>query len=144
MDGLMELKDVVIVAATNRPDLLDSSLLRPGRFDRLVYIPMPDKEARQKILEIYLSKMPAYEVSAQWLADITENFSGADLEMLCREAGMLALREHIRPGMKREELIVDKILVTEKRFQEASEYIRPHLSKDMLQGYTKMIREFQV
>src|SRR5690606_22243455 len=53
MDGLMELKDVVIVAATNRPDLLDSSLLRPGRFDRLVYIPMPDKEARQKILEIY-------------------------------------------------------------------------------------------
>jgi len=119
-------------------------LLRPGRFDRLVYIPMPDKEARQKILEIYLSKMPAYEVSAQWLADITENFSGADLEMLCREAGMLALREHIRPGMKREELIVDKILVTEKRFQEASEYIRPHLSKDMLQGYTKMIREFQV
>ncbi len=144
MDGLMELKDVVIVAATNRPDLLDSSLLRPGRFDRLVYIPMPDKEARQKILEIYLSKMPAYEVSAQWLADITENFSGADLEMLCREAGMLALREHIRPGMKREELIVDKILVAEKHFQEASEYIRPHLSKDMLQGYTKMIREFQV
>jgi len=57
---------------------------------------------------------------------------------------MLALREHIRPGMKREELIVDKILVAEKHFQEASEYIRPHLSKDMLQGYTKMIREFQV
>ena len=144
MDGLLELKDVVIVAATNRPDLLDSSLLRPGRFDRLVYIPMPDKQARQKILEIYLSNMAAHKISALWLADITEDFSGADLEMLCREAGMLALREHIRPGMKREELIIDKILVTEKHFQEASEYIRPHLSKDMLQGYIKMIHEFQV
>ncbi len=144
MDGLLELKEVVIVAATNRPDLLDSSLLRPGRFDRLVYIPMPDKQARQKILEIYLSKMATHDISAQWLADITEDFSGADLEMLCREAGMLALREHIRPGMKREELIIDKILVTDKHFREASEYIRPHLSKDMLQGYSKMISEFQV
>ncbi|MBK7385717.1 MAG: CDC48 family AAA ATPase [Methanothrix sp.] len=143
MDGLLELKEVVVLAATNRPDLMDSSLLRPGRFDRLVYIPMPDKEARQKILEIHLSNMAAHGVSAQWLARITEDFSGADLEMLCREAGMLALREHIRPGMRREELIIDKILVTEKHFQEAREYIRPHLSKDMLQGYTRMIREFQ-
>ncbi|HPW72346.1 MAG: CDC48 family AAA ATPase [Methanothrix sp.] len=143
MDGLLELKEVVVLAATNRPDLMDSSLLRPGRFDRLVYIPMPDKEARQKILEIHLSNMAAHGVSAQWLAQITEDFSGADLEMLCREAGMLALREHIRPGMRREELIIDKILVTEKHFQEAREYIRPHLSKDMLQGYTRMIREFQ-
>lgn len=119
MDGLLELKEVVVLAATNRPDLMDSSLLRPGRFDRLVYIPMPDKEARQKILEIHLSNMAAHGVSAQWLAQITEDFSGADLEMLCREAGMLALREHIRPGMRREELIIDKILVTEKHFQEA-------------------------
>ena len=96
----MELKDVVIIAATNRPDLLDSSMLRPGRFDRLIYIPMPDKEARKRILETHLSRMAVAEVSAQWLAEITEDFSGADLEMLCREAGMLALRKHIRPGMK--------------------------------------------
>ena len=119
LDGLVQLKDVVIVAATNRPDLLDSSMLRPGRFDRLIYIPMPDMQARKRILEIYLSRMAASGVSAPWLAEMTEDFSGADLEMLCREAGMLALKEHIEPGMKREELIIDRILVTREHFQEA-------------------------
>jgi len=116
MDGLVELKDVVIIAATNRPDLMDSSMLRPGRFDRLIYIPMPGKDARKRILEIHLSRMAASDLSAEWLAEITEDFSGADLEMLCREAGMLALREHIRPGISREELIIDKIMVTKKTF----------------------------
>jgi transitional endoplasmic reticulum ATPase len=142
MDGLVELKDVVIIAATNRPDLLDSSMLRPGRFDRLIYIPMPDKDARKRILEIHLSGMAVSEVSPQWLAEITEDFSGADLEMLCREAGMLALREHIRPGVKREELIIDKIRVTKEHFQEATVHIKPHLSKDILEEYSKMLQGF--
>ena len=79
----------------------------------------------------------------QWLAEITEDFSGADLEMLCREAGMLALREHILPGMSREELIIDRIMVTKEHFQEAHEHIKPHLSKDMLEEYSKMIRSFK-
>jgi transitional endoplasmic reticulum ATPase len=143
LDGLVQLKDVVIVAATNRPDLLDSSMLRPGRFDRLVYIPMPDMQARKRILEIYLSRMAASGISAQWLAEMTEDFSGADLEMLCREAGMLALRAHIRSDMKREELIIDRILVTREHFQEALELIKPHLSKGMLEEYLKMIRDFK-
>jgi transitional endoplasmic reticulum ATPase len=142
MDGLVELKDVVIIAATNRPDLLDSSMLRPGRFDRLIYIPMPDKDARKRILEIHLSRMAVSDVQAQWLAEITEDFSGADLEMLCREAGMLALRKHIRPGMSREELIIDKIIVTKEHFQEAIVRIKPHLSKDILEEYSRMIRGF--
>ena len=144
LDGLVELKDVIIIAATNRPDLLDSSLLRPGRFDRLIYIPMPDKEARKKIFEIHLSRMAVSGVSPQWLAETCENYSGADLEMLCREAGMLALREHILPGMSREELIIDKIMVTKEHFQEALERIKPHLSKDMLEEYLQMIRNFQM
>jgi transitional endoplasmic reticulum ATPase len=143
LDGLVLLKDVVIVAATNRPDLLDSSMLRPGRFDRLIYIPMPDNEARKRILEIYLSRMATSGVEAQWLADMTENFSGADLEMFCREAGMLALKEHITPGMKREELIIDRILVTREHFQRAHELIKPHLSKGVRDEYLKMIRDFQ-
>jgi transitional endoplasmic reticulum ATPase len=143
LDGLVLLKDVVIVAATNRPDLLDSSMLRPGRFDRLIYIPMPDNEARRRILEIYLSRMAAPGVQAQWLADMTENFSGADLEMFCREAGMLALKEHITPGMNREELIIDRILVTREHFQRAHELVKPHLSKGMREEYLKMIRDFQ-
>jgi transitional endoplasmic reticulum ATPase len=143
MDGLVELKDVVIIAATNRPDLVDSSLLRPGRFDRLIYIPMPDIEARKKILDIYLSRMAAPHVSAHWLAETTEDFSGADLEMLCREAGMLALRANIRPGMKKEELIIDRILVTREHFLEAQELIKPHLSKGMREEYLKMIHNFK-
>jgi transitional endoplasmic reticulum ATPase len=144
LDGLVELKDVIIVAATNRPDLLDRSLLRPGRFDRLVYIPMPDKNARRKIFEINLIRMAASGVSPQQLAEITEDYSGADLEMLCREAGMLALRQHIRPGMSKEALIIDKISVTKEHFQEAYERIKPHLSKKMLEEYSQMIRDFEV
>ncbi|MFZ2471384.1 MAG: CDC48 family AAA ATPase, partial [Methanothrix sp.] len=143
LDGLVQLKDVVIVAATNRPDLLDSSMLRPGRFDRLIYIPMPDMQARKRILEINLSRMAVSGDHAQWLAEVTEDYSGADLEMLCREAGMLALKEHIKPGTKREELIIDRILVTREHFQRANELIKPHLSKGMREEYLKMIHDFK-
>lgn len=145
LDGLEELKDVVIIAATNRPDLLDRSLLRPGRFDRMICIPMPNIDARKKIIEIHLSKMAISDgVKPDWLAEKTENYSGADLEMLCREAGMLALREHINPRMSREELILDEIAVTKEHFETACGRIRPHLSKEMLEEYTQMIRDFEV
>ncbi len=144
LDGLVELKDVVIIAATNRPDLIDSSLLRPGRFDRLIYIPMPDKEARNKIFEIHLTRMAVSDVSPQWLAETCIDYSGADIEMLCREAGMLALRQHIRSGMKKEELIIDKIMVKKEHFEEARGRVKPHLSKEMLEEYHQMIRNFGV
>lgn len=145
LDGLEELKDVVIIAATNRPDLLDRSLLRPGRFDRMICIPMPDIVARRKIIDIHLSKMAVSdEVKADWLAERTENYSGADLEMLCRESGMLALREHIKPKIRREELILDEIAVTKEHFEMACGRIRPHLSREMLEEYTQMIRDFEV
>lgn len=145
LDGLEELKDVVIIAATNRPDLLDRSLLRPGRFDRMICIPMPDIDARRKIIDIHLSKMAVLdEVKADWLAERTENYSGADLEMLCRESGMLALREHIKPKIRREELILDEIAVTKEHFEMACGRIRPHLSREMLEEYTQMIRDFEV
>ena len=144
LDGLVELKDVVVIAATNRPDLLDRSLLRPGRFDRLIYIPMPSKAARRKIIEIHLSRMVAQdEIHSDWLAELTGDYTGADLEMLCREAGMLALREHIRPGMEREELILDRIVVKKEHFQKALESIKPHLSKDLLNEYSQMMRDFE-
>ncbi|MGV8175410.1 MAG: CDC48 family AAA ATPase [Methanothrix sp.] len=143
MDGLVQLKDVIVVAATNRPDLLDSSMLRAGRFDRLIYIPMPDMKARARVREIFLSKMACSEVSPEWLAERTEGFSGADLEMVCQEAGMLALRESIRPDMRREELIVDRITVSKEHFDEALKIVRPHLSREMLEEYQKMIYEFK-
>jgi transitional endoplasmic reticulum ATPase len=145
LDGLVELKDVVVLAATNRPDLVDRSLLRPGRFDRLIYIPMPDIASRKKILQIHLSKMPVSEnVTIEWLAGITENYTGADIEALCREAGMLALREHIKPGMSKEELILDEITINIDHFKRALERIKPHLSREMLEEYTQMIRDFEV
>ncbi|MEI8004063.1 MAG: ATPase, partial [Methanothrix sp.] len=75
--------------------------------------------------------------------EVTLDYSGADLEMLCREAGMLALREHIEPGTKREELIIDRILVTREHFQRALELIKPYLSKGMREEYLKMIRDFK-
>jgi transitional endoplasmic reticulum ATPase len=78
------------------------------------------------------------------LAERTENYSGADLEMLCREAGMLALRQHIKPQMSREELILDEITVTREHFETACGRIRPHLSREMLDEYTQMIRDFEV
>jgi len=144
LDGLVELKEVVVVAATNRPDLVDRSLLRPGRFDRRIYIPMPNRDARRRIIDIYLSRMAvAGDVPAEWLAEITEDYSGADLEMLCREAGMLALREHIRPGARKEQIILDEILVAKKHFQMAYEHIKPHLTKDMLAEYLQMTEGFE-
>ncbi|RLG90838.1 MAG: AAA family ATPase [Candidatus Hecatellales archaeon] len=96
MDGLESLRGVVIIAATNRPDLLDPALLRPGRFDRILEVPVPDKETRLKILKIHTRNMPlAEDVNLEKLAEITEGYVGADLEALCREAALTALRENI-------------------------------------------------
>ena len=145
LDGLEELKDVVVIAATNRPDLLDRSILRPGRFDRLIYIPMPEETSREEILKIFFSKMPiAEDVSVEWLVDLTDNYSGADLEMLCREAGMLALGEHIKPGLSKEELILDKIVVDREHFEIARSQIKPHISKEIIEEYIRIMRNFEV
>jgi transitional endoplasmic reticulum ATPase len=75
---------------------------------------------------------------------MTENYSGADIETLCREAGMIALREHIRPGMSREELILDEVSVNRDHFLEAFSRVKPHLSKEMREEYSQMLRNFEV
>jgi transitional endoplasmic reticulum ATPase len=96
MDGLEELQGVVVIAASNRPALLDPALLRPGRFDDLVYVSVPDREGRLHILKIHTSKMPlAADVELETLADRTSGYTGADLEDLTRRAGLQALREDI-------------------------------------------------
>ncbi len=95
MDGLQNLKDVVVIAATNRPDMLDPALLRPGRFDKVVEVPAPDEATRLAILKVHTAKMPlTKDVDLKALAKKTDGYSGADLEALCREAGMTALREN--------------------------------------------------
>ena len=145
LDGVVELKDVVVLAATNRPDLLDPSLLRPGRFDRLIRIPIPDQEARERIFEIHLSGMPlAGDVSASHLAEVTEGWTGADIETLCREAGMTALREKILPGMRREELILEGVQVEGRHFGQAFERAKPHLTPEMAADYQRLMKDFEV
>ena len=96
MDGIATLEDVVVIGATNRPDILDPAILRPGRFDRLIYVPPPDEEARLEIFKIHTRNMPlADDVDLARLARMTEGYSGADIEAVCREAAMNALRRDI-------------------------------------------------
>src|SRR5690606_33925667 len=96
MDGLEELQGVVVMAATNRPNLVDPALLRPGRFDELIYVPVPDAQGRRHILAIHTKSMPlAADVDLDALAERTNRFTGADLEDLTRRAGLLALRESL-------------------------------------------------
>jgi len=100
MDGIQELHDVVVIAATNRPDLLDPALLRPGRFDRIVEVPMPDEKARVEIFKIHMKKHAKaidgdIDSLAEELARLTEGFSGADIEAVCKEAAIKGLREFI-------------------------------------------------
>src|SRR3546814_9430979 len=93
MDWLEELQSVVVIGATNRPNLIDPALLRPGRFDELVYVGVPDEGGRRRIIGIHTSKMPlAEDVDLDSLARRTERFTGADLEDLVRRAGLCALR----------------------------------------------------
>ncbi len=145
LDGLEELKDVVVIAATNRPDLIDPALLRPGRIERHVYIPPPDKEARKEIFRIHLRGKPlAEDVSIDELAERTEGYTGADIEAVCREAAMLAIREAVKPGMSREEVkeIAKSIKISKRHFEEALKKVKPSLTKEDLKRYEKIIEDF--
>jgi transitional endoplasmic reticulum ATPase len=96
MDGLEELQSVVVIGATNRPNLIDPALIRPGRFDEMVYVPVPEEAGRRRILAIHTSTMPlGKDVDLDSLAERTERFTGADLEDLTRRAGLYALRRSI-------------------------------------------------
>jgi len=95
MDGVESLERVIVIAATNRPDILDEALLRPGRFDVIVEIPLPDKESRLDILKIHTKDMPLKDVDIESLVNETEGFSGADLKALVREAGLNAIRKNL-------------------------------------------------
>ncbi len=132
MDGLEDLGEVVVIAATNRPDMLDPALLRPGRLDRLILVPAPEIEARKKTLEVHTRNMPLKDVDLDYLASITGGFSGADLEGLVREAGMNALRE-------------ESEIVEMRHFSYALEEIQPSISEEMIHEYDKNVkREMEI
>jgi transitional endoplasmic reticulum ATPase len=128
LDGLEELKNVVVVAATNRPDMVDPALLRPGRFDRFIYIRPPEIKEREAILKIHLKGKPlSDEVEIKELARRTEGYVGADIEAICREAAILALRDFIKPGMEREDVKREalEIRIKNEHFEKAFNIVRP-------------------
>ena len=126
MDGLEALHNVVVVAATNRPDIIDPALLRPGRFDRMIEIGMPDQEARLEILKIHTAKRPlAEDIDLVAISKKTDGYSGADLASVCNEAVMLAIREYVLAGRPQEEEEIAKYRIESKHFDEALKKVKP-------------------
>lgn len=125
MDGMEELEDVAVIAATNRPDILDSGLMRPGRFDRHIKVDVPNEEGRLAIFKVHTKDMPlADDVDLKKLAKQTEGYVGADIEAVCREAAMLTLRDDL-----------DSETVTKKYFQEAIDKVKPSKKENELIQY---------
>ncbi len=144
LDGIEELKDVVVIAATNRPDLIDPALLRPGRFDRLIYVPPPNREARLEILKIHARGKPlAEDVNLEELAKRTEGYTGADLEALVDAAALLAIQELVQkyPDPEEAEKHSDELRITAKHFEEAVKRVKPMSTAEM-ERYRKIAEEF--
>ncbi len=133
MDGLEEMHDVVVVAATNRPDIIDTALLRPGRFDRIIMTHVPDEGMRKRIFEVHTKNMPLLpDVDLAKLASLTENYVGADIEAVCREAAILSLRADIaatKVGMPHFEGALDKV--------------KPSVTKEIEKAYEELQDKFK-
>lgn len=132
LDGITPLKDVTILAATNRPDRIDRALIRPGRLDRIVYVPLPDAETRKEIFRIKLAKMPTENVDVGRLVDETENYSGAEINAVCHEAAMCSLEENIQAAV-----------VTRDHFEKALKIVTPRTSTSLLEIYTNYVQQEQ-
>ena len=131
MDGMEELKGVVVLGATNRPDMIDPALLRPGRFDEIVYVPIPDKNGRLEIFRAHTRKMALdRDVDLEKLVDITERFTGADIAGVCMKAGLFALRDN--PEAKS---------VTMEHFFRAVKEEIPSVTEEMIREYEKLARK---
>ena len=130
MDGVESLKNVMVMAATNRPDMVDPALLRPGRFDRLVLIGKPDLESRLRILEVQTREMPLINIDLIDIAQLTDGYVGADLAALCREAGMIAFRENPRTEF-----------VEDRHFRAALSAVRPSVDPEAFRAYEEMGKE---
>ena len=133
LDGLEEMGEVMVIAATNRPDMIDPALIRSGRFDRLVLIGAPDEVGRKKILDIHTEDTPlSPDVSLKEIAEITDGYVGSDLESICREAAIEALRESD-----------DADDVEMSHFRKAIESVRPTITEDLMSYYEEVEKEFR-
>lgn len=144
LDGLEILINVVVIAATNRPDIIDPALLRPGRFDRLLYVPPPDKDSRLQIIKIHTKKKPlAEDINIDQLVGHTEGYTGADIASLASAAVMLALREHVAKykDPKEADSHLQELKIHMKHFEDAMKKIRP-LSVQELDMYKQIAQQF--
>ena len=133
LDGLEEMGDVMVIGATNRPDMIDPALIRSGRFDRLVLVGEPGEEGREQILKIHTQDSPlAPDVSLREVAEITDGYVGSDLESICREAAIEALREDD-----------DADEVEMRHFRQAIEAVRPTITDDLMNYYESVEEEFR-
>ena len=145
LDGLEELEDVVVIATTNRPDLIDKALLRPGRLDRHIHVPVPDEEGRRKIFEVHTRDKPLAEaIDLEWLAGETDGYVGADIEAVCREASMAASREFITT-VDPEDIpdTVGNVRISREHFEQALEEVPPSVTPDTRERYEEIEEEFQ-
>ena len=125
LDGLEVKKDIIVIAATNRPDILDPALIRPGRIDRILLVPAPDEDGRLQILNLFTKDMPLVaNIDLDNLNKMLDGFTGADVETLCREAGMIALRENLRARK-----------ITEEHFKMALESVYPSITSEISKWY---------
>jgi transitional endoplasmic reticulum ATPase len=144
LDGLEELEDVVVVATSNRPDLIDSALLRPGRLDRHVHVPVPDEEARRAIFEVHTRDKPvADDVDLDWLASETEGYVGADIEAVTREASMAASREFIH-SVDPEDIgeSVGNVRISKEHFEQALDEVTPSVTEETKERYEEIEEQF--
>jgi transitional endoplasmic reticulum ATPase len=131
ISGLEELHDVVVIAATNRPDIIDPALLRPGRLDRQILVPTPEEKSRLEIFKVHTAGMPlAKDVDVKQLAAQADGYSGADIEALCREAAMSAMRKNIETSE-----------VTRKDFAEALKDVKPSVNEEMNAFYESVLKK---
>ncbi|TDH07357.1 hypothetical protein EPR50_G00105100 [Perca flavescens] len=125
MDGIEQLRDVTVLAATNRPDMIDKALMRPGRLDRIVYVPLPDAPTRQEIFSLQFRNMPvAQNVCLNDLVTQTNKYSGAEITAVCREAALLALQEDIKAQH-----------VEARHFESALNTVKPRIPDSLIQSY---------
>jgi transitional endoplasmic reticulum ATPase len=125
MDGVEGMEGVIVVAATNRPEMIDPALLRSGRFERVLHIPPPDTAAMKEILKIHTADMPLGRFKINDLASSLKNYTGADIEAICREAALIAMR-------------AERKTVSKKHFEQAIERVRPTVTDEMMQYYGRM------
>ncbi|XP_060935809.1 ATPase family gene 2 protein homolog A [Limanda limanda] len=125
MDGIEQLRDVTVLAATNRPDMIDKALMRPGRLDRIVYVPLPDAPTRQEIFSLQFRNMPvAQDVSVDDLVTRTNKYSGAEITAVCREAALTALQEDIKAQH-----------IQARHFESALDAVKPRIPDSLIQSY---------